>query len=152
MAIKKLTSSPKVYLIMLIVAMALLMFIGSISYKQIDRLGKSAESVNHILEVGMQVNQLFSYYSQMQSSELKNHLLRDSSGISSYHRFMPETLGAYNKLKQLIGQKPEQQQILANVQIWQDSLFRSLKEISEIDYKSPDKYRMTDKVIVTKIS
>src|SRR5690606_5077336 len=58
----------------------------------------------------------------------------------------------YNKLKQLIGQKPEQQQILANVQIWQDSLFRSLKEISEIDYKSPDKYRMTDKVIVTKIS
>lgn len=152
MAIKKLTSSPKVYLILLIISIALLMFIGSISYKQIDRLGKSAESVNHIMEVGMQVNQLFSYYSQMQSSELRNLLLQDSSGISSHHLLIPETLGAYNKLKQLIGQKPEQQRILAHVQIWQDSLFRSLKEISEVDYKDSDEYIVSDKVLVTKIS
>ena len=132
--------------------MALLMFIGSISYKQINRLGKSADSVNHIMEVGMQINQLFSYYSQMQSSELKNRLLQDSTGISSYEMFMPETLGAYNKLKQLIGQKPGQQQILAEVKIWQDSLFESLKDVSEINYKNPEEYSTEDKAVITKVS
>lgn len=152
MAIQKLTFSPKVYLIMFIVASALLMFIGGISYRQIDRLGKSAESVNLILEIGMQTNKLFSFYSQMQSSELKNRLLQDSTGISSHEVFMPETLQAFNRLKQLIGQKPEQQHILEKVGIWQDSLFLSLKEISEIDYKSPDRYAAADKNIVVKIS
>src|SRR5690606_12461051 len=152
MVIKKLASSPKVYLIMLIVSMALLMFIGSISYKQINRLGKSADSVNHIMEVGMQINQLISYFSQMQSAELKNRLLQDSTGISSYEMFMPETLGANNKLKQLIGQKPGQQQILAKVKIWQDSLFQSLKEVSKVNYKNPKEYSTEDKAVITKVS
>ncbi|HUH48182.1 MAG TPA: ATP-binding protein [Arenibacter sp.] len=152
MAIKKLASSPKVYLIMLIVAMALLMFIGSISYKQIDRLGKSAESVNHIMEVGMQINKLFSYYSQMQSSEMKNRLLQDSTGISSYEIFMPETLEAYNRLKQLIGQKPGQRVTLVKVGIWQERLFQSLNEVGKVGYKSPQNYTEAEKEVISTVS
>lgn len=152
MVINKLASSPKVYLIMLIVSMALLMFIGSISYKQIDRLGRSAESVNHIMEVGIQINTLFSYYSQMQSSELKNRLLQDSTGISSYKVFMPEALGAYNKLRELIGQKPGQRGTLAKLDIWQDRFFQSLEDVGKMDLKSPQNHTASEKEVILKVS
>ncbi|MDX1328205.1 MAG: hypothetical protein R3299_10925, partial [Arenibacter sp.] len=84
MTLKRLVSSPKFYVIMLIVATALLIFIGGISYKQINRLNKSAEAVSRIIEVEIHINQLFTAYSQMQAEELKNHLLQDSTRLSSY--------------------------------------------------------------------
>lgn len=152
MALKRPVFSPKIYLIMLIIAMALLMFIGSISYKQIDRLGKSAATVNHIMEVGIHINQLFSYYSQMQAAELKNRLLQDSINISTYEAFMPEAREAFNKLEQLIGKKPEQQQTMAQVKFWQDSLFHYLGEVSEINYKNPKQYTQEDEKTIRKVS
>ncbi|MCM4166991.1 Adaptive-response sensory-kinase SasA [Arenibacter antarcticus] len=137
MVLKKLAPSPKVYIIMLIAATALLLFIGSISYRQIDRLGKSAESVTSIMQVDMQINHLFSYYGQMQATELRNRLLQDSTGISTFEVYMPETLESIKILEELTSNKPAQQKILKKVKIWQDSLFLSLKQLAATPYNQP---------------
>lgn len=137
MPLKKMASSPKVYVIMLIAATALLMFIGSISYRQIDRLGKSADSVRRVMQVDMQINHLFSFYSQMQAAEFKNHLLQDTTGLSSYVAYMPDALEAIETLEELIANRPEQQKILQSVKVLQDSLFLSLDELARTPNNRP---------------
>ena len=123
MPIRKITSSPKVLAVSLVLAIALLMFLGSISYKQIVQLGESAEMVSHSLEVDMEINQLFSYYAQMQSTELKNLLSHDTLGISSFENYKPEVQESFIKLKKLTQDNAIQQKILLTVQSWQDSLY-----------------------------
>lgn len=151
MPIRKLTSSPKVLAVSLILAIALLMFLGSISYKQIVQLGESADMVSHTLEVDMEINQLFSYYSQMQSTELKNLLSRDTLGISSFENYKPEVQESFMKLRELTQENPVQQKILLSVQSWQDSLYNSLKVIANIPFQKSN-YSSGDREKITKVS
>tara|TARA_R110002033_G_scaffold8128_3_gene28242 strand:- start:164 stop:2752 length:2589 start_codon:yes stop_codon:yes gene_type:complete len=151
MPIKKITSSPKVLAVSLILAIALLMFLGSISYKQIVQLGESADMVSHTLEVDMEINQLFSYYAKMQSTELKNLLYHDTLGISSYENFKPDAEESFLKLKELTQDNPVQQKILFSVQSWQDSLYNSLKIIANIPFQKAN-YSSGDREKITKVT
>ncbi|WP_086476697.1 PAS domain-containing protein [Arenibacter amylolyticus] len=137
MALKRLVSSPKFYVIMLIVATALLIFIGGISYKQIDRLNKSAEAVSRIIEVEIHINQLFTAYSQMQAAELKNHLLQDSTRLSSYRVYRDKAMDAIITLEELTKNRPNQQKILESISVWQDSLFLALNQLTARPLKNP---------------
>lgn len=151
MPIRKITSSPKVLAISLILAIALLMFLGSISYKQIVQLGKSADMVSHTLEVDMEINQLFSYYAQMQSTELKNLLSHDTLSISSYENYKPEVQESFLKLRLLTHENPVHQKILQAVRSWQDSLYISLEIISNIPFQKTN-YSSKDREKITKVS
>ena len=151
MPIRKITSSPKVLAISLILAIALLMFLGSISYKQIVQLGKSADMVSHTLEVDMEINQLFSYYAQMQSTELKNLLSHDTLSISSYKNYKPEVRESFLKLRLLTQENPVHQKILQAVRSWQDSLYISLEIISNIPFQKTN-YSSMDREKITKVS
>ncbi|GGW34604.1 ATP-binding protein [Arenibacter certesii] len=134
MAVKKLVTSPKVYVIMLIVATALLMFIGSISYRQIVRLGKSAESVSRIIQVDMHINQLFTTYSQIQATELRYRLLQDSTRISSHRVHLSKTMESIKTLEELTKGRPKQQNIIHEIRNWQDSLFISLNHLKNTPF------------------
>ncbi len=151
MPIRKITSSPKVLAISLILAIALLMFLGSISYKQIVQLGKSADMVSHTLEVDMEINQLFSYYAQMQSTELKNLLSRDTLSISSYENYKPEVQESFLKLRQLTRENAVHQKILETVRTWQDSLYNSLEIISKIPFQKTN-YSSKDRKKIAEVS
>ncbi|MCM4173395.1 PAS domain-containing protein [Arenibacter sp. TNZ] len=135
MTLKKLASSSKFFTVLLILAVALLMFIGSVSYKQVLRLGKSADWVSKTLQINKEINQLFSYYDQMQSTEFKNVLLQDTLGISTFEVYKPEVLASYRKLKELTGHNPAQQKTLLKVSYWQDSLYQALRVMSQIPYQ-----------------
>ena len=151
MPIRKITSSPKVLAVSLILAIALLMFLGSISYKQIVQLGQSADMVSHTLEVDMEINQLFSYYAQMQSTELKNLLSQDTLGISSYENYKPQVQESFQKLRKLTQDNSVHQKILLSVQSWQDSLYNSLKIIANIPFQKTN-YSSSDREKITKVS
>ena len=151
MPIRKITSSPKVLAVSLILAIALLMFLGSISYKQIVQLGQSADMVSHTLEVDMEINQLFSYYAQMQSTELKNLLSQDTLGISSFENYKPEVQKSFLKLRKLTQDNAVHQKILLSVQSWQDSLYNSLKIIANIPLQKTN-YPSSDREKITKVS
>ena len=151
MPIRKITSSPKVLAVSLVLAIALLMFLGSISYKQIVQLGESADMVSHSLEVDMEINQLFSYYAQMQSTELKNLLSHDTLGISSFENYKPEVQESFIKLKKLTQDNAIQQKILLSVQSWQDSLYNSLNIIASIPFQKTN-YSSRDREKITNVS
>ncbi|RAJ15762.1 ATP-binding protein [Arenibacter echinorum] len=151
MPIRKITSSPKVLAVSLILAIALLMFLGSISYKQIVQLGESADMVSHTLEVDMEINQLFSYYAQMQSTELKNLLSQDTLGIASFENYKPEVQESFLKLKELTQENAIQQKILLSVQSWQDSLYSSLKIIANIPFQKTN-YSSKDREKINRVS
>ncbi|MCK0188385.1 ATP-binding protein [Arenibacter sp. F20364] len=151
MPIRKITSSPKVLAVSLILAIALLMFLGSISYKQIVQLGESADMVSNTLEVDMEINQLFSYYAQMQSTELKNLLSQDTLGISSYEIYKPEVQGSFLKLRELTQNNPVQQRILHSVESWQDSLYNSLSIIANIPFQKSN-YSSKDRIKINNVS
>tara|TARA_R110002074_G_scaffold182113_1_gene346960 strand:+ start:7391 stop:9970 length:2580 start_codon:yes stop_codon:yes gene_type:complete len=151
MPIRKITSSPKVLAVSLVLAIALLMFLGSISYKQIVQLGESADMVSHSLEVDMEINQLFSYYAQMQSTELKNLLSHDTLGISSFENYKPEVQESFIKLKKLTQDNAIQQKILLSVQSWQDSLYNSLNIIANIPFQKTN-YSSRDREKITNVS
>ena len=131
----KVVSSTKFFAILLVLAVALLMFIGSVSYKQVIRLGESADWVSQSLKVDMEIDQLFSYYHQMQSVEFKNLLLRDTLGISSYEVYKPQVLLSHKKLKELTHNNPVQQKTLLRVMYWQDSLYQALGTMSSIPFQ-----------------
>tara|TARA_R110002050_G_scaffold59259_2_gene132575 strand:- start:21522 stop:24110 length:2589 start_codon:yes stop_codon:yes gene_type:complete len=131
MAFKKLASSPKLFVILLIIATALLIFIGSISYKQISELGDSADSISHTLEVQKEINHLFFIYSRMESAELKNLLKKDTLQYSfSFQKYLIEADSSLSVLKSLVDDNPIQQNHLTRIGELQKDLVNALKAIS----------------------
>ena len=148
MTFKKLASSSKFFTVLFILAIALLMFIGSVSYKRVIRLGNSAEMVSRTLKINKEINQLFSYYDQMQSTEFKNVLLKDTLGISSYEVYKPEVVASFKKLKELTGHNSVQQTTLLKVYQWQDSLYQALMAMSKIPYQKSNYSESNQKKII----
>ena len=147
----KVVSSSKFFAILLVLAVALLMFIGSVSYKQVIQLGESADWVSQSLEVDMEIDQLFSYYHRMQSTEFKNLLLRDTMGISSYEVYKPQVHLSHKKLKELTQNNPVQQKTLQRVMFWQDSLYQALGTMSSIPFQKTT-YSESDQKKIAKVS
>ena len=131
MALKRLVSSPKLYVILLILATALLIFIGSISYKQIIEFRDAANRVNHTMMVEKEINNLFSIYTRMESAELKNLLKKDTlSYVSSFKKYINAADSSLYKVKTLVNDNPIQQNHLVRVGELQNDLVQSLKALS----------------------
>tara|TARA_R110002051_G_scaffold212635_2_gene277724 strand:- start:7796 stop:10384 length:2589 start_codon:yes stop_codon:yes gene_type:complete len=131
MAFKRLVSSPKLYVILLILATALLIFIGSISYKQIIEFKDAANRVTHTMSVEKEINALFSIYTRMESAELKNLLRKDTLAYaSSFQKFIKEADSSLYNVKKLVNDNPIQQNHLVRVGELQNDLEASLKAIS----------------------
>ncbi|WP_165749508.1 ATP-binding protein [Cellulophaga sp. Z1A5H] len=128
---KKLMLSPKLYVVLLIIAAALLTFIGSISYKQISEFKDAANAVTHTLEVETEINNLFSIYSQMESAQLTNLLRKDTLVTSiSFQKYIDESDIKFNKLTVLLDDNPIQQTHLTRVGELQRNLVKALKAIA----------------------
>jgi len=128
---KKLILSPKLYVVLLIIAAALLTFIGSISYKQISEFKQAANSVTHTLEVETEINNLFAIYSQMESAQLTNLLRKDTLVTSiSFQKYIDESEGTFNRLYELVLDNPIQQTHLTRVGELQNNLVTALKAIA----------------------
>lgn len=137
MAFKRLASSPKLYVILLILATALLIFIGSISYKQIIEFKDSANNVTHTMMVEKEINNLFSIYTYMESVELRNLLRKDTlSYASSFQKYIKEADSSLYKVRKLVNDNPIQQNHLVRVGELQNDLVASLNAIT----RSPKSY------------
>ncbi|WP_282164550.1 ATP-binding protein [Cellulophaga baltica] len=128
---KKLILSPKLYVVLLIIAAALLTFIGSISYKQISEFKQAANSVTHTLEVETEINNLFAIYSQMESAQLTNLLRKDTLVTSiSFQKYIDESNATFKKLNELVLDNPIQQTHLTRIGELQNNLVTALKAIA----------------------
>ncbi|KGK32122.1 hypothetical protein EL45_02250 [Cellulophaga sp. E6(2014)] len=131
MVAKKLILSPKLYVVLLIIAAALLTFIGSISYKQISEFKQAANSVTHTLEVETEINNLFAIYSQMESAQLTNLLRKDTLVTSiSFQKYIDESNATFKRLNELVLDNPIQQTHLTRIGELQNNLVTALKAIA----------------------
>ncbi|WP_029447288.1 ATP-binding protein [Cellulophaga baltica] len=128
---KKLILSPKLYVVLLIIAAALLTFIGSISYKQISEFKQAANSVTHTLEVETEINNLFAIYSQMESAQLTNLLRKDTLVTSiSFQKYIDESNATFKRLNELVLDNPIQETHLTRIGELQNNLVTALKAIA----------------------
>ncbi|WP_024482088.1 ATP-binding protein [Cellulophaga baltica] len=128
---KKLILSPKLYVVLLIIAAALLTFIGSISYKQISEFKQAANSVTHTLEIETEINNLFAIYSQMESAQLTNLLRKDTLVTSiSFQKYIDESNATFKRLNELVLDNPIQQTHLTRIGELQNNLVNALKAIA----------------------
>ncbi|MDO6760384.1 ATP-binding protein [Tamlana sp. 2_MG-2023] len=77
MDFKRVYTSTKTYIILLIAALALLLFIASMAYKQIMRMQESAETVAKTLHVYNAIGGLTEHYTRADSEEFRSELLED---------------------------------------------------------------------------
>lgn len=132
MNLKRKATPTKFYVILLIIAAALLMFIGSISFRQIIELRDSADSIAHTLEVEKEINNLFFIHSRMESSELKNLLRKDTLSYSTtFNKFIKSADSSLINLKLLVNDNPVQQTHIKRITELQVDLVNALNKISK---------------------
>ncbi len=132
MTIKRLVTSSKFYVVLLILATSLLLFISSISFKQITEFKDSADWVTHTMEVEKEINSLFNIYYRMESNELKHLLRKDTLRNSlSLKKYTTEAATSINHLKALVGDNAVQQNHIIRISELQNELISSLQLISK---------------------
>ncbi|QLG44975.1 ATP-binding protein [Costertonia aggregata] len=117
----------KYFIVLLILATALLAFIGSRSYKQIQELRESADMVAHTLRVEAEINHLFSQFAMMQS-EVFEARLRNETKTPNVLRIKKDSVDAIVKrLRRLTSDNPQQQRYLQQVDTQQAKLYSALR-------------------------
>ncbi len=79
MDFKRVYNSTKTYIVLLVMAIALLLFTTSMAYRQIMLTQKSAEKVVHTLHVYNSIGDLTTHYTKAESEKFREELLKDPS-------------------------------------------------------------------------
>lgn len=143
--------SYKIFIILLIIAIALLAFLGSNSYKQIREQEKTAELVVYTLRVESEINTLFSEYALMQSQVLKNKLFNRVNHTILLKKQKDNARETFNKLSFLIKDKPEQQKRLNELATIQYKFYEAIDEFNA--YKTDTKKeKVNDSALLQNVS
>ncbi|MGJ8734658.1 MAG: CHASE3 domain-containing protein, partial [Cellulophaga sp.] len=143
--------SYKIFIILLIIAIALLAFLGSNSYKQIREQEKTAELVVYTLRVESEINTLFSEYALMQSQVLKNKLFNKVNHTILLKKYKDSARETFSKLSFLIKDKPEQQKRLNELATIQFKFYEAIDEFNA--YKTDTKKeKVNDSALLQNVS
>ncbi len=146
MNFRRLISSTKSYKVALVVAIALLLLLSSISYRQISNLQKSADLVSVSLMVDKEINNLFSKFSLIEASEYRSLLVNDSTFTNTYKDYKRQTESSIINLKLLAKDVPKQLQYLDSVNLWRDSLDIAITNLNK--YRGQLENNVEDKLMV----
>ncbi len=131
---KGIVTSTKTYIIILVVAVALLLFIAAISYRQVERLQTSAAQVSHTLEVNKGISNLFSNYTLMESAQMKALMLNQASESNSWKNYIVQSEVSLKNLYRLTSDNLIQQDRVTKIQILKEDLYEVL---TSLDKKIP---------------
>ena len=140
--------SYKIFIILLILAISVLTYLGSNSYKQIRELEKTAELVMHTLRVETEINNLFSQYAIMQSKVFENKLLKKSAENTLLLSQKQNAFKTFKDLNVLTKDNIEQQKKLKELTFLQEAFYKSLQELNT-DVSTDIK---NDKVLLNSVS
>lgn len=127
MNFKTFISSTKLYVVLIISTIALLIFLGIVSYLKTVDLKNASNAISHTLEVEKEINTLFANYTQMESAQLKNLLQKDTLIYSaSFQKYLINAENSLQKLKLLVSDNPEQIKHLDQVEALQQDLVTAL--------------------------
>lgn len=124
----KVTSSSKTYVVLLVVAVAILLFTASITYKQIKRLQQAADGIALTLEVDNGIEKLFSLYARMESEKFRTILLGEELSDSSWQDYKLASTTALNDLYTLLEHNEVQTERLDSIGHLQDVFYETFTD------------------------
>lgn len=136
MALKNWTSSPKFFIATLILSIALLIFIGSTTYRQIEELREATDRITHTMAVEKEINSLFSHYVLMQSDAFEQILRSGGLDQTAFARHKKKQDSLYHTLKKVTQNIPQQQQYLVEVERVESELYTSLEKLAQTSTNS----------------
>lgn len=126
MDFKRIYTSSKTYIVVLIVAFALILFTASMVYKQVMGLQKSADTVTHTPQVYIAINHFSQHYNKVRSEEFRKKLLLKGNTIT-LNTYKDKGRALIDTLKILTGNSPSQQLRLKLIETSLDNLYGQLK-------------------------
>lgn len=109
MSIKKSISSTFFLKSIFAISLIILIFISGITYKHNLRLAESTNWVMHTLKANVQLQKVFSFVKEAESSQRGYVITRDSVFLESYHKGHQNVISSFKELKELTEDNPEQQ-------------------------------------------
>ena len=122
--------SYKIFIVLLILAISVLTYLGSNSYKQIRGLEKTAEMVMHRLRVETEINTLFSQYGMMSAQTFESKLLNNNTQNHALNTEKENALNTFKQLSLLTKNNPEQQQQLKKLSVLQDDFYKTIQQLN----------------------
>src|SRR5690554_2963427 len=138
MDFKHVYTSSKTYIILLIVALGLLVFTASITYLQILNMQKSSELVKHTLQVYNAIGDLTTHYSQAQSEEFREELLKTGGAGMAFKNYREEGQTILDSLKTLTSDNKEQLARLESFEVLLDKLYIQLQQLDAVNFKNSE--------------
>lgn len=118
--IKLLIGSAKTYVILLILAMALLLYTVSVGYKQVNRLHKTGDLVSHTLEVQRAIVEVSAKFLEVETIQLKKLFEQEESNLSAIT--VTEMGQSLVRLKSLTQDNDAQQERVKALQLLHDKI------------------------------
>ena len=120
MKLKALIGSVKTYIILLVLAIALLLYTVSVGYKQVNRLHKTGDLVSHTLEVQRTIVELSSKFLEVEAIQLKKLFEQQETDLSSI--VITEMGQSLDRLKTLTQDNEAQQERVKTLQLLHDRI------------------------------
>ena len=132
MEFKRVHTSSKRYIILLIAAIVLLLFTAGMAYRQIMQLQKSAEMIAHSLQIYNAIGDLSYHYNQADSEVFREMLLKKGNSSIAFKQYKLEGKAIMDKLNSLTSDNPLQQIRLKPIKSLLDKLYTELLVLDSI--------------------
>lgn len=135
MEFKRVYTSSKTYIILLVIAIALLLFTTSMAYRQIILTQKSAEMVVHTLQVYNAIGDLTNHYSKAESEEFREDLFFNKSSNKAFETYQLEGRNIIDTLKLLNSDNDLHKARLKPLQGLLNTLYSQLIDVNVVNYQ-----------------
>ncbi|WP_100614383.1 ATP-binding protein [Confluentibacter citreus] len=135
MEFKRVYTSSQTYVILLIIAIALLLFTTSMAYRQIMLTQKSAEMVVNTLQVYNTIGDLTNHYSKAESNEFREELLNNTSSNKVFETYKSHGIKILDTLKLLSEDNDLHKARLKPLQGLLDTMYDQLLDLNSVNYQ-----------------
>ncbi len=132
----------KIFVVLFVLALGLLAYIGSSSYKQILELRDATDLVTQTLRTETKINQLFSQYRLMQSTVFENRLRQRTESIRMVESQKDSAQILFNELRQITLDNPVQQRRVSEITLAQSTFYKALNNLAA--YENPTNEKQGD--------
>jgi len=145
--LKSLIGSTKTYIVLLVLAIALLLYTVSVGYKQVNRLHKTGDLVSHTLEVQRTIVELSSKFLEVEAIQLRKLFEAEESNLSAI--VVTEMGQSLDRLNTLTVDNDAQQERVKALQLLRDRIKIEIDTTTVIDAsKTPDSLEVKDSIVI----
>tara|TARA_R110002049_G_scaffold116110_1_gene268501 strand:+ start:67703 stop:70291 length:2589 start_codon:yes stop_codon:yes gene_type:complete len=135
MDFKRVYTSSKTYIILLTFALALILLIASMAYKQIMRMQESAEMVTHTLQVYNTISELSAHYTKAESEIFREQSQKKDRFDIVLKKYKSEGKTIIDSLKTLTEDSDTQQKRIKTLNVLLNTLYDQLYILSMDDFE-----------------